>query len=72
MKRKWKEVQVVEGWTFPHTEKVEFIDNATKQFSHGVLLNGVFVKKDRKETWGADWPPKRVRIIVQIEEDSHE
>ena len=73
-KRKWKKVQVVEGWLGHEETRPLF-----KWWTHGYTGNitsldtseafAVSKIKGKKCIWGSgSWPPKRVRITVEVEE----
>ena len=62
-KRNWKKVQVVEGWASKF--KGELI-NELEPF-YGTLHVPVRKYKRDRETWlMSSWPPKKVRITVEV------
>jgi len=63
-KRKWKKVQVVEGW-IGKREKTPI--NKHRKYDH--YTTDIYTQKSTVIDWGKDnYPPKRVRITVEVDD----
>jgi len=64
-KKKWKQIQVVEGW-IEQEEQITACLTVNKK--RGVMFNPwVFDLKGKPKDWD-EWPPQKVRITVEVEE----